>query len=259
MANVLLVDADDDDRRAMERALAGSGYAVAVAATGASALESIGRRRPDLVVTQAHLGDMDAIRLFTLAREIPRRRSFPFLLLAGVDATAASRGRAAGMDRVCAGHVSVRSLLGHVTEVLEGGGRSGDAAERAPEAGAPTPAGVPTFQGSLGVMDFPALAQVIGLNGKTGRLELSLAGGAGVVDFVGGQPVHAEFGGGHGEEAFAALVWAAQAMGGDFRFVPAAEGAAEPSRTIHRSVERLLLDVAAWLDEARLGAGAARA
>ena len=256
MPNVLLVDADDDDRRAMERALAGSGYAVVVAATGASALESIGRRRPDLVVTQAHLGDMDAIRLFTLAREIPRRRPFPFLLLAGVDTTVATRGRAAGVDRVCKGHVSVRSLLAHVSEVLEGGGPAADVGERAPEA-APA-AGVPTFQGSLGVMDFPALAQVIGLNGKTGRLELSLAGGAGVVDFVAGQPVHAEFGGGHGEEAFAALVWAAQAMGGDFRFVPAAEGTAEPSRTIHRSVERLLLDVAAWLDEARLGAGAAR-
>ena len=259
MPNVLLVDADDDDRKAIERGLAGAGYAVAVAPTGASALESIGRRRPDLVVTQAHLGDMDAVRLFTLAREIPRRRPFPFLLLAGVDTTAAARGRTAGVDRVCAGHVSIASLLAHVADVLEGGGRAADAKERAPEVVAAAPARVPTFEGSLGVMDFPALAQVIGLNGKTGRLELSLAGGAGIVEFVAGQPVHAEFGGGHGEEAFAALVWAAQAMGGDFRFVPAATDAAEPSRTIHRSVERLLLDVAAWLDEARLGAGAARA
>ncbi|MGH7278495.1 MAG: DUF4388 domain-containing protein, partial [Candidatus Rokuibacteriota bacterium] len=84
----------------------------------------------------------------------------------------------------------------------------------------------------------------------TGVLALSLPAGAGVVVFTGGRVVHAEFRGQAGERAFAALMAASQ-EGGGFRFSPVrrADLPATPA-TIDKSIEQLLLGVAAALDEA---------
>jgi len=263
MPKVLLVDADADGRESLERALAGAGYEIAVAPSGAAAIDALGRGRPDLVVTQARFGDGDASQLVLLSRSIPGLRPVPFLLLAGTDEATAVAAAAAGAERICEGHVSNAALLANVADLIGGGSPPAPApavrVRSDPAPGPPpAPAPAPAFQGSLGVMDLPALAQAISMGTKTGRLELSLSVGEGIVEFDRGLPVHAEFAGGRGEAAFAALVWASQAPGGTFCFAPALPGGARTApRTIHRSVERLLLDVAAWLDEERLGIGAA--
>lgn len=254
MPKVLLVDADADGRAALARALAGVGHEVAVSSSGAEALAILARGGVDLVVTQAHLHDMGGCELCVEGRRVASA-STRFLLLGSGDV--AETAGAAGVDMLCAGHVSVPTLLSRVNELLGPSASSGPALA-APPVASPArrrvrPPAAPSFEGSLGVMDLPAIAQVIGMGGKTGCLELSLTVGSGRVEFDRGQPVHAEFAGGEGEAAFAALVWASQAEGGTFRFVPA-PGDAEPrpARTIHRSVEGLLLDIAAWLDEERL-------
>jgi CheY-like chemotaxis protein len=263
MAKVVLVDADEDGRAALARALAGAGHEVTVSSSGAEALRVLACGAVDLVVSQAKLSDMDGCDLCRQARR-DAPDSTRFLLLVAGDTDVSTAAAEAGVDLLCAGHVSVPTLLLRVSELLpappsQPGPRPGPpqvlqpvAATSGPRRRAWTDA-APSFEGSLGVMDLPALAQVIGMGGKTGHLELSLAVGCGVVEFDRGQPVHAEFAGGEGEEAFAALVWASQAEGGTFRFMPApADAEPRPTRTIHRSVEGLLLDIAAWLDEERL-------
>ena len=279
MPKVLLVDTDADSRESLERALAGAGYGTAVARSGSAALEVLARERPDLIVTQAWLGDVDATQLVASSRGVSRDGHVPFLLLAGSHAAIGEAAAGAGVDRVCAGHISVPGLLKLVAEMIGPGARPAPAARPAtplapaapvaPAPVAPPPvapsvtalasAPAPEFQGSLQVMDLPARVQAISRGATTGRLTLSLALGEGVVTFDRGLPVHADFAGGQGEAAFAALVWASQAEGGTFRFEPDTGGIATEPRTIHRSAERLLLDVAAWLDEARLAAGAAEA
>src|SRR4030095_9243404 len=89
--------------------------------------------------------------------------------------------------------------------------------------------------------------------------------GPGTLEFEGGQLVHAEFGGESGETAFTDLVWSSQAEGGGaFCFTPMPrEQVGKLPRTIHRSVDRLLLRIAAGIDEGRAAfetseAGAAR-
>ena len=258
MPTILLVDADEDSRASYARALSGAGYQTDTATSGADAIERLRASSPDLVVTQGWLGDIDATQVIGGAHVADPGRRVPFLVLAGSHGGIGVAAAGAGADRVCAGHVSVSGLLEHVGTLI-GPGTEPDPPvppTRQPEApaeGAPArPSAAAEFQGSLGVMDLPALAQAISIGAKTGRLTLFLQAGDGVVRFEHGLPVHAEFAGGTGEAAFAAMVWASQEQGGTFRFEPTADDSPADAHTIHRSAERLLIDVAAWLDEDRL-------
>jgi CheY-like chemotaxis protein len=251
MPKVLLVDPEPDSRGAFERALRGDGYEVSVAASGSFALTQIEWDRPHLIVTQARVDDMDGCELFGLVRSDPKTRDIPFLLLAGLERQIAAQAAAHGVDRLCTGHVSMRVFVDGVRALLTG--------EPAAGASAPATSAVPkepptqVMRGTLDVMDLPALAQAIAMGGKTGRLTVTLAPGGGVLEFEGGQLVHAEYGGESGEQAFTDLVCASQAEGaGDFCFAPVArDQTGKLPRTVHRSVDRLLLRIAAGIDEGR--------
>ena len=264
MPTILLVDADEDSRASYARALSGAGYQTDTATSGADAIERLRATSPVLVVTQGWLGDIDATQVSGGAHVANPARRVPFLVLAGSHGVIGVAAAGAGADRVCAGHVSVSGLLEHVGNLI------GPGAEPEPPPPAPQPEGLAEaaparpssaaeFQGSLGVMDLPALAQAMSIGSKTGRLTLFLQAGDGIVRFEHGLPVHAEFAGGTGEAAFAAMVWASQEQGGTFRFEPTTDGSPADARTIHRSAERLLIDVAAWLDEDRLAGRAPEA
>lgn len=249
MSKVLLVDAETDSCRSLQRALVGAGYDVVVATSGTSALAVLEEDWPAAVVTQGRLGDMDGRELFSRIRSAPATGHIPFLLLSGVEDDVASAASAAGVDMVCPGHLSVNAFverLGHLVagDVVVGEGESA----RVP---ALAPAAVRDFQGSLGVMDLTAVMQTIAHSGKTGRLEVVLASGTGCLDFEVGKLVHAEFGSDTGDKAFAALIRAAQAEdGGHFGFMAGdAEWAAGLQHTIHRGLDRLLLSTAAGIDE----------
>jgi CheY-like chemotaxis protein len=249
MSRVLLVDAETDSCRSLQRALVGAGYDVVVATSGRSALAALEADWPAAVVTQGRLGDMDGRELFTRTRSAPATAHIPFLLFSGVEADVASAASAAGVDMVCAGHVSVNAFverLGHLVagDVVVGDGEPAPRPARGPAAGR-------DFQGSLGVMDLPAVTQAIAHSGKTGRLEVFLASGNGCLDFEVGKLVHAEFGSDAGEKAFAAVIRASQAQdGGQFGFMAGdAEWAAGLQHTINRGLDRLLLSTAAGIDE----------
>jgi CheY-like chemotaxis protein len=118
------------------------------------------------------------------------------------------------------------------------------------------PAAGPTFQGSLDIMDLADLTQAMGNSGKTGHLTVRLPHGDGVIVFEAGRVVHAEHDGRFGEAAFGTLVSAAHRDSGQFSFTPLDRYSAIAPRTIHRSIEQLLLSIAADIDEGRTGAAA---
>jgi CheY-like chemotaxis protein len=249
MPKVLLVDPEPDSRGAFERALRGAGYEVSVAASGSFALTQLEWDRPDVIVTQARVDDMDGCELFGLVRSDPKTGEIPFLLLAGLERHIAAQAAEHGVDRLSTGHVSVPVFLADVRRLLAGE----PVAAPAPLAAAPPEPPAQVVRGTLDVMDLPALAQAIAMGGKTGRLTLTLAAGPGALEFEAGQLVHAEFGGESGEQAFTDLVCASQAEeSGDFCFSPVPrEQAGKLPRTVHRSVDRLLLRIAAGIDEGR--------
>jgi CheY-like chemotaxis protein len=267
-AKVLIVDANQDSRAALARALTDAGYEVAVATSGSFAVTMLEWERPDLIVSYAKVQDMDGYELFTMVRRDPATKDTPFLLLAGRDRPIALAATEAGVDMTVTGDFTMATVVARVGDLV--GHAPGDEIARArtgadragtepPPAGAAArgalESGRATFQGSLGVMDLTEVTQAISLGGKTGRLLLSLQAGEGSIVFEAGRVIHAEFSGQAGEKAFAAMVSASQREE-EARFcfnrAERAELAAGP-RTISRSVEQLLLSIAADIDEGAPG------
>ena len=128
------------------------------------------------------------------------------------------------------------------------------AAAAVPEAPAPAAPPALSVQGSLAVMELADLLQALARARKTGRLHLALPEGEGMLVLDTGRVVDARYGGRSAEPAVALMIAHAE-TGGTFAFypLPRAAVAAEP-HTIHATVERLLLEVAAQIDESRVTA-----
>lgn len=69
MPNILIVDDDDDVRRTLRRVLERDGHAVADCANGQAALSAVKLARPDLVITDVYMPEMDGIEFLTRLRE----------------------------------------------------------------------------------------------------------------------------------------------------------------------------------------------
>ncbi len=276
MAKVLLVDANQDSRAALSKALVEAGYEVAAATSGSSASGALESERPDLVVSYAQVQDMDGYELFTLVRKDPTTMDTPFLLLAGLDRPVALTAAEAGVDMIMTGDFTFEMVVARVGDVLKpgtgaesprpvgafdgNGGRKPAAplwtALEAAAARPATSARGADFQGSLDVMDLAEVTQAVALGGKTGRLVVGLAAGEGVILFQSGRVVHAAFRGRTGEQAFGHIISASQReTDAWFRFsrMDRAE-VMEGPRTISRSVEQLLLSIAVGIDESEPGA-----
>lgn len=271
MAKVLLVDANQDSRAALSKALLEAGYEVATAPSGSSASGALESERPDIVISYAQVQDMDGYELFTVVRKDPTTMDTPFLLLAGLDRPVALAAAEAGVDMTMTGDFTLEMVVGRVGDVLKAGtgaepprpaGASDGSGGRKPaaplwtalEAVAARPQASPRgadFQGSLDVMDLAEVTQAVALGGKTGRLVVGLAAGEAVILFENGRVVHAGFRGRTGEQAFAHIISASQREADAwFRFSRMDRAAVtEGPRTISRSVEQLLLSIAVGIDE----------
>ncbi len=77
---ILVVEDDDETRRALVRELSARGYAVEDAADGASAQRRWSARRPDVVLLDLGLPDLDGLTLITRFR---REATTPIVILSG--------------------------------------------------------------------------------------------------------------------------------------------------------------------------------
>jgi CheY-like chemotaxis protein len=240
MAKLLLADPDGARAAALAAALGSAGHDVTVARSGSYALTMLERGRPDLIITRNFIGDMDGAELTGVVRTDPTTEMVAMVLLD--DGSAAD---VPDVDLVLDGASSLPVLLTCIENVL-GVHRQARRSPVAPRSTSPT-----GLRGSLAIMDLTEVVQAIALGTKTGWLRLTLSGGIGTLVFDGGRIVHAEYGSLKGEGAFAALVSAAR-TGGDFGFTAADRAEVRGiTRTIQKSVDRLLLTVASDIDEGR--------
>lgn len=77
---ILIVEDDGPTRQVLARELTSAGYRVAEADTGASALERFAARRPDLVLLDLGLPDIDGLQVI---RAIRREARTPIVILSG--------------------------------------------------------------------------------------------------------------------------------------------------------------------------------
>jgi CheY-like chemotaxis protein len=245
MARVLLIDPDRTARVALEQALEAAGITdVSGVTSGSFALTMLERDRPDVVVCRARMPDIDGWELCEIVRGDPALTGVRLVLFAAA-ADEAPAGAVQAADRVLVGEPSADEIVGEVRSLLA------DVAASRPAEPEDDGRGL---RGSLAVMDLAEVAQAIGLGAKTGELVVTVGSDEGTLVFDHGRLVHAEFKRLRGEPAFAALIAAAHRHRGWFRFDPRERAVPRGGRTIERSLESLLLSVAADIDEGRAGA-----
>ena len=83
MARILVVDDYPAILGMLELMLAAAGYEVVTAIDGAAGLELAGRLRPDLVLLDVDMPDMDGMAVCTHLKGDPATRHIPVLLMTG--------------------------------------------------------------------------------------------------------------------------------------------------------------------------------
>jgi two-component system KDP operon response regulator KdpE len=92
-AQILLVDDEVAIQRAMAPLLRSRGYAVTVVGTGRDALDAVGRERPDLIILDLGLPDIDGVEVCQRIRELS---DVPIVVLS---ARGAERDKVAALDQ----------------------------------------------------------------------------------------------------------------------------------------------------------------
>ena len=80
---VLLVEDDAFQQKIVSRLLTRDKHEVRVVATGAEALDAVGRRRPSLILLDYRLPDFDGAALLRRLRSLPGGRDIPVVMLTG--------------------------------------------------------------------------------------------------------------------------------------------------------------------------------
>jgi CheY-like chemotaxis protein len=83
MARVLVVDDAEDMRLMMRTVLERAGHEVAEAAGGWSAIEALVEQKPDAIVLDITLGDIEGMAVLRRARAKPQCRNVPIIVVSG--------------------------------------------------------------------------------------------------------------------------------------------------------------------------------
>jgi CheY-like chemotaxis protein len=118
---VLVVDDSQSVRRAIGRMLAPRGLAVAEAADGRQALERLAEGRPDLVISDVMLPQLDGYEVCRVVRGRRGLAGVPVLLISGVCSPEVERrAAAAGAAGVLAKPFTAEALVARVEALLPG-------------------------------------------------------------------------------------------------------------------------------------------
>jgi two-component system, OmpR family, response regulator MprA len=125
MFSVLVVDDDPPIRRMLERTFAAEGYRVEVAADGGSALATVERSVPDLLVLDVAMPGLDGLAVCRRVRQAGL--SLPVLLLTARDAVPDRvAGLDAGADDYLVKPFASEELLARARALLRRGSEPGD-------------------------------------------------------------------------------------------------------------------------------------
>lgn len=118
----LLVDDDDMMRRGIRLALEQNGWQVAEAENGRGALVRLAETRPDVIVLDLMMPEMDGFEFLDEMRQRTEWRDIPVLVVTARDLTAEDRGRLnGGVERVLQkGASGVDELLLEIARILPG-------------------------------------------------------------------------------------------------------------------------------------------
>jgi DNA-binding response OmpR family regulator len=199
-ARILIVDDNPNVLRLLNISLskADQGYEIIEAENGEQALELANREKPDLIISDIMMPQMDGIELCWMIRENSAVPMVPFIFLTSFDDPETEiRGFRAGADEYLNKPIDRKELLQRVEELLERT-RNLKKLEKSSEEHK-------GFSGDLKDLSIVELVQMLGLNKKSGMLEIQ-TGFTGRLYMKDGNLWAAESAGKTGEEAVYEMV-----------------------------------------------------
>ncbi len=118
---ILIIDDDPDDQRLAQKMLEDSGkFQLTTADSGTSGWEMIQQNRPDAVIMDLFMPEMDGFTLLSKLRSDPNLRTLPVLVISGVDLTAEQHAQLAefGQQLLTKGYLRESELLDHLESAL---------------------------------------------------------------------------------------------------------------------------------------------
>lgn len=116
---VLVVDDELVTRDVLRRMLEGAGFEVAEAKSGVEALEKISQRRPDALLLDVFMPEMDGFTVCTLLRKHRETADLPIILLsARTDLANVAKGLRAGADKYLFKPATLTDLVDTLHEAI---------------------------------------------------------------------------------------------------------------------------------------------
>ena len=187
---VLIADPDLEAVRALTRALRQKGFQVHYAPDGSRALEVAVLRHPDLVLFDEACRLLDARTFAQILRTNPRTERIPVVVTAS--SPDAERLRTTARDGYLRKPYNLAEVLGRIEHLF-----------RRAEAAHEMQGDAHDIEGSLSQLSIPDLLQILGMNRRSGRLELTRGPERGEIAVADGRPVNARLGRVEGEKAAA--------------------------------------------------------
>ncbi|WP_224365461.1 DUF4388 domain-containing protein [Hyalangium versicolor] len=227
---ILIADPDLDAVRHLTRALRQKGYQVHYAPDGSRALEICVLRHPDLVLFDEGCKLLDARTFIQILRTNPRTEDVPVVLTT----TNLDMDRLRGLR--LAAHLkkpfNQDEVLSRIEHIFRRAEAAKDLKSEAQE-----------IEGSLSQLGIPDLMQILGMNKRSGKLNLERGNERGEIQVGDGRPVNAKLGRVEGEKAlFRLLAWTE----GTFTFAP---GTSPGKPRITRAMDDALLEGMRQSDE----------
>jgi DNA-binding response OmpR family regulator len=121
---ILVVDDDAEIRQLLSMMLNFSGYEAQVAADGMEAWRQIQRQRPDLLILDVMMPELDGISLCRKLREENRTADLPIIMLSGkAHPEAVEEGLNAGADRYMTKPMAMDELTREMKTLLVNGSK----------------------------------------------------------------------------------------------------------------------------------------
>ncbi|MCB0153358.1 MAG: response regulator [Anaerolineae bacterium] len=100
---ILYIDDDENNMRLMKRVLEADGYQVALAANGLTGLMQANKERPDLVLLDLYMPDMNGHEVARCLRRMETTRTVPIVI---VSASSSPRDKLLSIQVGCDGYIT---------------------------------------------------------------------------------------------------------------------------------------------------------
>lgn len=233
--NLLLVDGDPRNLRVLEVTLRKAGYTVTTAVNGLDALEKLETARPDLVVSDTELPEMDGFTFCEALKMDQRWSSIPFVFLTNQRSIEDKiRGLELGVEDYLTKPIFVKEIVIRIKMLLQK--RQREILSKKD--------GRTTFSGNLAEMAVVDLIQTVELGRKSGIVHFTNEQGRqGAIYFRNGQMIDAEQGRLQGEAAvYRLLGWSEGLFEVEFKVI-------RRNDVVQRSNQALLMEGMRRVDE----------